>query len=310
MEQRIKGNEPGEVLPPPSPRTIAAGDVPAAMTTFQYLREVTDYTRAVAAVRPRIGRRGRYAFALDPALVEALRESVLAALATVGFRGWRHADGESRGYGGFSLTCNPAHQDGLDPHASTLGTPRNARDAFYWSATGTHAQLRDSYFDTYGFRRRTPASREGALGRFLDGFSRTLVRSRVGVIPGAGVDATDPAYRAREGWHRDEPVFENLRLNIPLVTDPNFAFQMAGEAPHHLAPGFAYTWDTHRAHRVFCTGPTSTARVHLVLGVAPWFDWDEAAQAWRVNAHFGRTHPFDMAAEGLLHPAIRLAPAA
>lgn len=285
---------------------IEVAAVPPAMTVFQYIRSASDYDRLIRAVRPRIGRRSRYVFALPPALVAALAESVSAIADTVGFHGWRHSDGESAGYGGFSLTCNPTHQDGLDPHASTLGTPRNDRGAFFWSATGTHTQLRDSYFDTYGFRTRTPASRAGALGDFLDGFTRTMVRSRVGIIPGAAVDAADPVYQAREGWHRDEPVFENLRLNIPLVTDPNFVFQMAGEAPYHLAAGSAYTWDTHRAHRVFCTGPTPLTRIHLVLGFAPWFDWVEAEQAWRANAFYGRVHPFDMIADGLLHPAIRL----
>ncbi|MBL8701909.1 MAG: hypothetical protein JNK67_26235 [Alphaproteobacteria bacterium] len=277
------------------------------MTVFQYIRAVSDYDRLVATVRPRTGRRSRYMYALEPELVAALTASATTLAAEIGFRGWRHAEGESRSYGGISLTWNPAHQDALDPHASTLGTPRNSREAFYWSATQGHARLRDSYFDTYGFRTRTPASRHGELGRFIDGFTRTLVRSRIGIIPGADVDATDRSYLAREGWHRDEPVFENLRLNIPLVTDPNFVFQMAGEAPYHLAPGYAYTWDTHRAHRVFCAGPTRTMRIHLVLGFAPWFDWVEDEQAWRANEYFGRVHPFDMAAEGLLHPALRLA---
>lgn len=286
---------------------IPIASVPPARTVFQHIRSVSDHDRLARLVRPRVGRRSRYVFALAPDLVAALRDSVSEIAAAIGFRGWRHSAGESRSYGGFSLTCNPRHQDGLDPHASTLGTPRNARDAFYWSSTEAHAELRDSYFDTYGFRARTPASRQGALGQFLDGFTRTMVRSRVGIIPGADVDAGDPVYREREGWHRDEPVFENLRLNIPLVTDPSFVFQMAGEAPYHLEPGFAYTWDTNRAHRVYCSGPTRTTRIHLVLGFSPWFDWIEAEQSWRANAFYGRMHPFDVAAEGLLHPAIRLA---
>jgi hypothetical protein len=82
---------------------------------------------------------------------------------------------------------------------------------------------------------------------------------------------------------------------------------MAGEPPYHLGVGRAYTWDTNRPHRVFCRGGTPATRIHLVLGVSPWFDHDPVEDAWTANEHFGRTHPFDMAAEGLLHPAIRLA---
>jgi len=285
---------------------IRIADVPPAMTVFQYLRARTDYAAAVAACIPRVGRRGRFAFDLGGVDLDAIRDQVVAALERRGFRGWRHAGGESRSYGGMSLTWNPEHQDAPDPEASTLGTPRNARDAFFWNSTEGHAALRDSYFDSYGFRRRTELAATGPLGSFVDGFSRSLVRSRVGVIPGAAVDAADGDYLAREGWHRDEPVFETLRLNIPLVTDPNFVFQMAGEPAYHLETGRAYTWDTNRPHRVFCRGATRTTRIHLVLGFAPWFDYLPDEEAWVPNAHFGRTHPFDLLAQGLLHPAIRL----
>lgn len=281
-------------------------DVPPEMTVFQFIRSRSDHDRLAARCAPRVGRRARLAFDLGGVDLAALRAEVEGALARLGFRGWQHAGGRSSVYGGLSLTWNPRHQDAPDPAAATLGTPRNARDQFFWNATGTHERLRDSYFDSYGFAQRTSFAREGALGAFLDGFSRSLVRSRVGVIPGAAVDAADEAYLAREGWHRDEPVFETLRLNIPLATDPNFVFQMAGEPPYHLGVGRAYTWDTNRPHRVFCRGGTSATRIHLVLGIAPWFDHDPVEDAWVANEFFGRMHPFDMAAEGLLHPAIRL----
>jgi len=286
---------------------IRLADVPPDMTVFQFIRRVSGYDAAIAQVKPRVGRRGRYAFDLRDDDVQILRQAVEALVAELGFRGWRHSGGESAGYGGLSLTHNPRHQDAPDPHASTLGTPRNARDEFFWSSTGRHEALRDSYFDTYGFNTRTAAARRGALGDFLDGFTRTLIRSRIGIIPGAAVDAEDPAYLAREGWHRDEPVFENLRLNIPLATDPNFVFQMAGEPAYHLATGKAYTWDTHRPHRVFCRGRTQATRIHLVLGFAPWFDYLAAEEAWIANEFFGHVHPFDMVAEGLLNPSIRAA---
>lgn len=286
---------------------IRLADVPPGMTVFQFIRQESGYDAAIAHLQPRIGRRARHAFDLPEDDVVRLRRAVEAIVAELGFQGWRHAGGESTSYGGVSLTCNPRHQDGLDPHASTLGTPRNARDEFFWSSTGHHAVLRDSYFDTYGFNTRTPAACRGELGDFLAGFTRTMIRSRIGVIPGAAIDAEDPAYLAREGWHRDEQVFENLRLNIPLATDPNFVFQMAGEPAYHLATGKAYTWDTHRPHRVFCRGRTTATRIHLVLGFAPWFDYDASREAWIANEYFGRVHPFDMVAEGLLNPTIRAA---
>lgn len=289
---------------------IKRADVPPAMTTFQYIRSRTGYDEAVKRVTPRVGRRRRLVFDLQAIDIAALRAEIEAAVERLGFRGWRHSGGESRIYGGLSLTCNPRHQDGLDPMASTLGTPRVDADRFFWNSISDHDRLRDSYFDSYGFDTRTGIARAGALGAFIDGFRLSLVRSRIGIIPGAAVDAADPAYLGNEGWHRDEPVFETLRINVPIATDPNFVFQMAGEPPYHLETGKAYSWDTNRPHRVFCRGRTSLMRIHLVIGLAPWFDYLPDADAWTPNRYFGAVHPFDIAAEGLLHPALRLAAAA
>ena len=58
---------------------------------------------------------------------------------------------------------------------------------------------------------------------------------------------------------------------------------------------------------MFCRGRTQATRIHLVLGFAPWFDYIAAEEAWIANEFFGRLHPFDMVAEGLLNPGIRAA---
>lgn len=288
-----------------STAAIRVSEVPPGETVFSFLRRRSGYDRAIRAVRPVRAIAGQLELDLINVDVGALRDSVVEMLALEGFRGWRHAEGESRRYGGLSLTWNPDHQDRPDPHEGTLGTDRNARDEFFWRSTQHHREIRHSYFDTYGFRRRTPASCHGALGRFLDGFACPLVRSRVGVIP--ATEAADTACDGNEGWHRDEPVFENLRVNIPLQSDPNNLFEMEGETPRHLAVGRAYSWDTHRPHRVFCAGPTPVTRIHLVLGFAPWFDYLADEDAFRPNQFFGRVHPFDMLADGLVGPQLRLA---
>ena len=288
-------------------RMIRVAEVPPGDTVFSYLRRRTGYDQALRAVRPRRAYASQLELALVDVSLAALRDAAVEVLALEGFRGWRHAGGESKRYGGLSLTWNPDHQDRPDPHAGTLGTPRNARDEFFWRQMSHHREVRHSYFDTYGFRRRTPASRHGALGAFLDSFICPLIRSRIGVIPGSPTGGGDPA-PADEGWHRDEPVFENLRVNVPLQTDAGFLFEMEGEAPRHLAVGRAYSWDTHRPHRVFRAVSTSVTRIHLVLGFAPWFDYLADEDAFRPNFFFGRVHPFDMLAGGMIGPALRLAP--
>ena len=286
---------------------LMVASVPQSETIFGYMRGNTAYDTAMRRVRSRLQERSKLEFDMVDVDIERLRNDVLEIVNSHGFTGWRHKDGESKTYGGFSLTYNPDHQDGLDPHVSTLGTPKNASSEFFWNATQKHEILKHSYFDTYGFRARTPASRSGYLGEFIDSFSRSMIRSRVGIIPGENVNPNDPVYQEREGWHRDEPVFENIRINIPLQTDENFVFQMEDEEPYHLEVGKAYTWDTHRSHRVFARGHTKSMRIHLVLGFSPWFDYDAQADAWVPNQFFGKIHPFDIVAEGFLSRHLRLA---
>ncbi len=287
-----------------APRTslkIKAADVPDTMTVFAFLARQTPYR---AALRAMVEQHKAYRFIemdLGTSLVDSLRSSVLDAIATFGQASWHRADGNSSTYGGFSLAYNPNHRDSLDPNSSSLGTPQNAGDKFFYNQRDRNRPIKDSYFDTYGFRYRTPASRHSDLGRFLDDLRAPLVRSRVGIIYGDRVDATDQNYLATAGWHRDEPVYENLRVNIPLQTDPNFVFEIEGEAPRHLEVGKAYSWDTHIPHRVYCRGPTKLARIHLVLGVSPWFTYSQSDDSWEPNEFFGKVHPFELLRTGRIH---------
>jgi hypothetical protein len=141
----------------------------------------------------------------------------------------------------------------------------------------------NTYYDTYGFRLLTPAAKIGALGAFLSACRLSPVRLRLSVLYGDRADEIGFNF----GWHRDEPVFENLRINIPLVAHPNYRLQIehASDVPskdsssmslHYLKTGYAYTFDTNRPHRVFPLRPCRIMRVHLVLGFAPWFRYDAA----------------------------------
>jgi hypothetical protein len=221
---------------------------------------------------------------------------------------------ERSSYESLSLTFNPDLRDpGInDVHQATLGTSVNAQSEFFYGKVHRFARLKSTYFDTYGFRRLTPAAKIGALGKFLSECRLSLIRSRLSVLYG-----DDPNFVDTEaGWHRDEAVFENLRVNIPLVSHPSYRLQIeherdepsrasASATTHYLKSGYAYTFDTHRPHRVFPIRRCNVMRVHLVLGFAPWFRYDPADDSWRPNEHYGRLHPFDILREGGLHPALR-----
>src|SRR5438552_10305215 len=294
-------------------------DCPQHLTFIDWVKSETDWHDAESRAKPR----GKY-----PTLIElegpdfdmsAIGGAVVEAMGLYGVYGWATNDGaRSNGYVGFSLTYNPDHEEGIDVHASLLGSGRLSKDEYFARFTYQDANARtrgkNSYDDTYAFRKRTPASRHKALGAFIDRFSRPLLRSRVSAMRGSlggqqaivGVKHTDPK-RCDAGWHRDEPVFLHLRVNLPVITHPSFRTQIEDTVDAFLEPGRLYSWDTDLPHRPIATERINKVRIHLVLGFSPWLDYLEEEQAYVLNEYYGRLHPFDMLNEGLIFPGTRIA---
>lgn len=217
-----------------------------------------------------------------------------------GFKGWQTKRGDAKAYGGLSLVYNPDLKEKKDPNQSTLGTTVNSSEEFYWSSTGGFESIKHTYFDTYGFRHLSPAVENSALRDFIKGFRLSPTRGRIGVL--------DADYHDKVGeeflWHKDEPVYENLRLNIPLVGDESFLFQTKGKEPMPTPVGNIYTSDTNIPHRVYATSKKQFKRVHLVLGFSPWLDYLEQEDAYEINEFYGKIHPIDLFFKGLAHPLI------
>jgi hypothetical protein len=273
-------------------------EIPDTHEVARFMRENTDWVQMMQKVKPRHHHGDILSFQLHDFDHTGLAACVDECIEIYGDHGWKSAKGESIAYTGFSLVYNPNHQEGLDPHSSTLGSRFNDRDQFFYESTHTHKRLKDSYFDGYGFNVPTPASMHGELGRFMSRSLRTRVRSRCSIINGFMDDSS--------GWHRDEPVFVNLRLNIPLRTDSTYFLQLENQQPIHLDVGHAYTWNTHVSHQVFSSMPSSIKRIHLVLGFSPWWDFIESERAWVKNRFYGEKHPFDMLIEGDVFSGIQL----
>jgi hypothetical protein len=297
--------------------SLAVKSAPKATTFIQHVKDTTDFARACRKVRRSRPPSDLISFHLAQEVCDGLLSAARDAIRTYGLHGWLSKDGRLTAgtYDSLSLTSNPDLRDpGItDVHQSTLGTSVNRDDEFFYGATHRFSGLKHTYFDTYGFRQPTPAARTGFLGEFLSQCSLSLVRSRLSVLR-AGPDAPLPFHL---GWHRDEPVFENLRINIPLCGSPDYLLQLEhvldqpdeasqSMSSHYLEPGRGYTFDTHRPHRVYAARPTKADRIHLVLGFSPWFSYDAEADSWSPNEHYGATHPFDIVCGGGLHPAIRL----
>src|SRR5262249_10958261 len=151
----------------------------------------SDFVDAGAKVKPAPCAEPLMRFRLKRSLAAGLKDAVAQAIGAHGLHGWLSSEGRTtHGYLSLSLTHNPDLGDPgvTDVHQSTLGTSVNRQSEFYYGATKRFRGLKNTYFDTYGFRVHTPAARVGALGEFLSQCSLSLVRSRLSVLYGTDED--------------------------------------------------------------------------------------------------------------------------
>jgi hypothetical protein len=218
-----------------------------------------------------------------------------------GYKGWQSQQGDSEAYGGLSLVYNPELKEEVDLNQQTLGTRTNNKDEFFWAQNQRFSSIKNTYYDSYAFRKMAPCVQETPFKDFINSFKRPLIRSRIATINSKFVPAK---YQDKFGWHRDEPLFENIRINIPISTDPTFMMQVEGKNPQHLPVGNMYTWDTNLPHRAYPTSEEDRSRTHIVLGFSPWFDYDHEEDCFFSNEFYGEIHPLDMLVSGKIHEKI------
>lgn len=201
-----------------------------------------------------------------------------------------------------SLTHNSQSIDNpsSNPHTSTLGSTIVSNGSF---SNSYKWEAKNNYTDTLSFVERTPLSNHGNLGNFLNGFKRTLIRSRISSIMG-GQDLSHYEYN----WHNDESVFINLRINIPIVTSDEFGLQIL--TPNYqsdevelntikMKEGLAYIYNTELPHRPVCLSRPTLNRINLICGISPWFDYIHETKTWVSNEYYGKLHPFEIFELGL-----------
>lgn len=216
-------------------------------------------------------------------------------------------------YGGLGLTYNPDHVDGDrgNVHEQVQGNHNPGSIGVsnpYSTYSGNNMPdiLRNTHYDTFGFATRTPASRFKSLGTFLDSFKCTMVRTAIRIIYAEQEGPVGKDKYAGVTWHKDEPMTTNLRVNIPLVTHPDYVLEQEGHDPVNLEPGYAYSWDTNILHRAYAKSRTAPPRIHLMLGFSPWWDYNEEQRIWTSNKFSGVKHPLDMLADGDIIEGIKL----
>jgi len=147
---------------------------------------------------------------------------------------------------------------------------------------------KNTYSDALGFNRLTPACESGYLGEVFSQIPRTIVRGRIVEMKSGDLH-----------WHRDESFYMNFRINIPLYLDQT-AYIATEDEQMLMHPGYMYHFDTGQPHAVIRKKGEISKRTNIILGVSPWFDYNEEDESWTQNEFYGKMHPVEMFHEGLL----------
>ncbi len=238
-----------------------------------------------------------------------LTEDTYGALKEYGEWNYRLPDSslvkKDMSYGGIGLTYNPLYLDSdtSNVHEQVQGThkpgTRHVSNPFSNHAVSSMPlNKKNSHFDTLGFVYRTPASQYKSLGTFLNSFKRTMVRTAIRIIYSEQEGPVGDGKYAGVTWHKDEAMACNLRINIPIVTHPDYVLEQEGGEPRHLEAGYGYSWDTNTSHRAYALTRTAPPRIHIMLGFSCWWDFDEKKGTWTSNKFAGKKHPMDMLFDG------------
>lgn len=240
---------------------------------------------------------------------QQLTEDTLDALKTHGEWNYRLPDRnlakKDMSYGGLGLTYNPKHVDGetANVHEQVQGN-HNPGTRHVSNPYSNHSiesmplNKKNSHFDTLGFVYRTPASQHKSLGTFLNSFKRTMVRTAIRIIYSEHEGPVGEGKYAGVTWHKDEAMACNLRINIPIITHPDYVLEQEGGDPRHLEAGYGYSWNTNISHRAYALTKTAPPRIHIMLGFSCWWDFDEKKGTWTSNKFAGKKHPMDMLFDG------------
>jgi len=286
--------------------------IPNSMITARYLDLIAPFkiSEPVCSVPPKKPFAPLIKFELPKSVdFQQLTTDTLDALKEFGEWNYRLPDKnllkKDLSYGGLGLTYNPKHIDGetANIHEQVQGNHRPGtvhvtNPYSNHSVESMPLNKRNSHFDTLGFVYRTPASQYKSLGTFLNSFKRTMVRTAIRIIYAEHEGPVGEDRYAGVTWHKDEAMTCNLRINIPIITHPDYVLEQQGSDPRHLEAGYGYSWDTNISHRAYALSRTAPPRIHIMLGFSCWWDFDEKKGTWTSNKFAGKKHPMDMLFDG------------
>jgi hypothetical protein len=225
---------------------------------------------------------------------ETLLAQTLWLEKNIGLKGWKSNHTQDLRYKGFSLTYNP---DFLGEEKSiyhqTWGSALLTQSYNRHVDLGIHTGTKDTYYDSYAFR-CVPMMIKEAYSPLLDKLGMSLVRSRT------AYQYVDKQNLSNEkSWHTDEYPYQVLRINIPLQTEDCYVIDIDGDDSlgnrltirnKHLTAGKAYIWNTKIPHKIYLNKlpKTNKPRIHIVLGLSPYFDYVKESDAFVKSRFFGQ----------------------
>lgn len=239
---------------------------------------------------------GFYEFSLEELgfpSANSLLEKTLWLEKNIGLKGWKSNHSQDFRYKGFSLTYNPEFiGDEKSIYHQTWGSNLLTQSYNRHVDLGMHVNTKDTYYDSYGFRHVPMMIRE-AYSDLLDKIGMSLVRSRT-----AYQYADLHNLSNEKSWHTDEYPYQVLRINIPLQTEDCYVIDIQGDdllgnninlQNKHLEVGKAYIWNTKIPHKIYLNNSPKTdkPRIHMVLGLSPYFDYIKDSDAFVKNKFYG-----------------------
>lgn len=220
-------------------------------------------------------------------------KSVLELEKEVGLYNWTTKNFEFDDYKGFSLTYNKDYVGSQGPYNQTMGTKEMSQ--VYGSEKENSSTIlgKHTYYDTFGFR-HIHSNVKQYFSNLFNKFNCGIARSRVSYFYPHKTKLPDTS-----GIHVDELPLYLLRINIPLKTNSNHILKVNGADNYgnklsiekHLEVGKAYIWNTIIPHQVTVKEETidTEPRIHMVLGITPWLDYDEVNDEWSFNSNYKKS---------------------
>lgn len=287
---------------------INIDDIPADSTVEKFILHNTDIQKQIKHFEKKY-QSDYLSLPIDFQLKE-LKQELAESIANSGTFAFKY-EGRTSNYESYqsvALTWNPNAIDRLsdNPHQSALGSSKysDGNSSFYES----HGADKNTYADTYSFNQRTPISQSGHLKLLLDNFKRSLIRSRISIIKAQQPETQDIKYL----WHKDESIFINLRVNIPIQSNENYVIQFLDDknsfepliSEFVLEADMAYIYNTQKLHRPYCKKLNDLDRINIICGVSPWFDYHHENHQWVSNEFYGEIHPYEMFLKGHISKSI------